>query len=217
MKKIFCILSFLLLCLSASAQLHIGAFGEVNRNFLSYDKGYYGNQDALLDEGKKAIKYRYRNKISEGGYLSFRYDFNSWLALRTDLEFLCLCSEDNFWIESPNKISQVSAYKYLPSILLPVMGCAHLHRGRWDFYECPGFYGGYNIDNGMAYKNWDFGFVNCTGLGYRFFKNWSVNAEVKYYHGFLNQHETGSKYFKQPMYNQFVEFAAGVSYTINFK
>lgn len=189
----------------------------MNRNFLSYDLGYYGNIDAIPVEKKKTSIYRQRNRIAGGGYLSFRYDCNSWLALRTDLEYQRLCVEDNYWVGKYNFDVHVSYYQYPISLLLPVMGGIYLRRGRWDVYECPGFYCGYTIDNRIAYKNWDFGFVNCAGAGYRFFKNWSVNAEVKYYRGFLNQHETGSKYFKQPIYHQFVELAAGISYTIDFK
>lgn len=217
MKRKLITMLLTILCVSASAQLHIGAFGNVNLNLLSYDKGYYGNLDAYSDETQKEFKNWLACKVAGGFYLSFRYDFNSFLALRTDLECQFLCSKDLCYDVCSDGIYTYGKITYRPSLLLPVMGCVYLSKGRWNFYECPGFYGGYNIDDRIAYKNWDFGFVNCVGVGIGLGKNCSINAEVKYYRGFLNQHETGSMYFKQPMYNQFVEFSVGLTYTIDLK
>lgn len=207
------------LCVSASAQLHIGAFGDVNLNFPSCDKGYYGNLDAYSDEDQKKIKNELNSKVAGGFYLSFRYDFNAFLALRTDLECQFLCSKDLYYsvLGSGCQVQPFIRTMDNPTILLPVMGCVYLRKGIWDFYECPGFYGGYSIDGRIAYKNWDFGFVNCAGVGVGLGKNVSINAEVKYYRGFLNQHETGSRYFKQTIYNQFVEFSLGLTYTFDLK
>lgn len=210
MEKMNRTLLFALLLLfspSAFAQLCIGVFGDANKNLTDINQTdfHLGNEPFL-------------HSCSGGAYLSFSYDMNKWFALRADLEIQSQRTRNNFFfIKNGREVGYAYTIYDDHSFVLPVMGGAHFDFKKWRFNEYVGLYGMNTESLRPTIKKWDLGFVNCAGVGYNFYKNWAANVEVKYYRGFLDVHDTGSTYFKQPIYNQFVELAAGVSYTFNLK
>lgn len=197
--------------LTICAQLHIGVFGEANKNFRIYDKGYYNHYPSFVeleDEG-------FMETVGGGGYVSLRYDMNSFFAIRADCEYQISRYMDNFTYISSSTIGSIcDITTNKSSIVIPVMGCAYLQLGKWQLYESIGLYGSYNDYQMESMKDFDFGFANCAGIGYSVGKKMSINAEAKYYRGFVNSHNTGSKYFKQPIYTNIFEIAVGATYSI---
>lgn len=209
MKKVFCILSFLLLCLSASAQLHIGAFGSANKNLTPYTLHDFGYPQKSF--------YTISRTGCGGGYLNISYDINKWVDLRADFECQAQkTAEPSLYLNSGGlKIFRVINTE--PTFILPIMGGVHYDFNKLRVYENVGLFGLYRISDRPYIQDFDLGFANCVGVGYKFKKKWSANIEFKYYRGFLDQHNTGSKYFKQPIYNQSIEIAAGITYAFDFK
>lgn len=212
-KRTAIITIFLIQATIMSAQLHVGIFGDVNKNFISYDKGYYGHYPDNIQ-----FQDRFGKTICGGGYLSLRYDMNKLIALRTDLEMQTIKSTNTFCFLQSSSIITYRHYvlsKY--HFTIPVMGEAYIKVGKWELYECAGFYGSLYKNNMTSLKGYDVGFTNCVGAGIALLKNISLNSEFKYYHGFIDQHNTGSKYFKQPIYNDILELSIGISYEFSTK
>lgn len=210
MEKMNRTLLFALLLLfspSAFAQLRIGVFGDANKNLTDLHRFDFN-----------FIDHKFSHTCGGGGYLSLSYDMNKWFSARVDIERQIQKTQEDFFYIFDSKTAQIASALYAkPSYLLPVMGGVHYEFNKWRIHEYVGLSGMYTKDSRPNVKKWDLGFVNCAGVGYHFYKNLAVNIEAKYYRGFLDAHNTGSEYFKQPIYNQFVELAAGVSYTFNFK
>lgn len=195
--------------LQLSAQIHLGVFGALNNNFTDYDRGYY--QKNVYDPENS-----FGDMIAGGGYLSFRYDVNDWFALRTDCEFQCFTEvEHSVQLFSPTTGGVFTTKYNQPFGLIPIMGCAYLQMGKWQLYENAGLFVGVRNSCRNSMKNFDFGFVDCLGVSYDISSHYSINLESKYYRGFINQHHTGSKYFKQPIYNSLFEIAVGLTYNFN--
>lgn len=212
-KRNFLLLLFLLLCAPIQAQLHIGIFGDLIKNITSYDRGYFGNYPEEIASQICPLK----SGIKGGGYISLRYDLNHWVAVRTDVDAQAFSSREWVLTQVSGITLNLNNKEYLNCILTwPIMGCLYHQIDKFQVYECAGFYGSFLvIDQQLAMKKYDFGFVNCVGVGYNLNKKWSVGAETKYYRGFINQHHTGSKYFKQPIYYSWFEFSVGVTYSFD--
>lgn len=206
MKKLLLVL-FLFVSSSSYAQLHIGIFGDANKNLTDFKY-----MDFHIGKGP------FLNTCSGGGYLSFTYDVKKWISVRMDLEMQIQRTQNNFfYTHDGDKIAISVDTHTVPTVVLPIMGGVYYEVRKWRFHEYVGLYGMYSRNDIRSLKNLDCGFVNCAGIGYKFCNKWTANVECKYYRGFLDVHNTGSIYYKQPIYNQLVELAAGVSYTFNFK
>lgn len=216
-KRSLLLVLFIFLCAPIQAQLHIGLFGDLNNNTTCYNRGYLGKYpeeiESQLDSPTPMIK--------GGGYLCLRYDLSHWFAIRTDLEMLGLSSRvRTVSYKSGNVINMGYTTDTISLLTWPVMGCIYYQFGNsqvFQVYECAGIYGSYLVKELQdSIKDYDFGFVNCLGIVYNFYKKWSVATEAKCYRGFINQHHTGSKYFKQPIYNSWFGISVGITYSFDF-
>lgn len=196
---------------TVAAQIRIGLFGNLTKNFTNYNKGYF-------EKYSNVSKPEYFFKtLSGGGYLSFRYDLNRYIAIRSDLEFqsIACCDSYPYFINDHVVKYQHPTY-HTNKVILPIMGCIYYDLKKYQVYLCLGMFGSYCNAHKQSLKDFDLGFTDCIGASYQISKTLSINFESKYYRGFLDQHNTGSEFFKQPIYNQLLGLSVGLTYLIDY-
>lgn len=212
-KLIIIILFVFLFCSNTTvAQIRIGWFGDLNANSSNYDKGYFGNFLYIKNTSEPLS-----NTLSGGVYVSLRYDLNKFIAIRSDIEYQSIVNFDFFpYLINASTSSYKLTKSYTSKIIVPFTGCVYYDVGKYQIYNCFGFFGSYSNSRKQSIKDYDLGITDCVGVGYQIRKTLSINSELRYYRGFIDQHNTGSEFFKQPIYNNLLELSIGFTYLIGY-
>ena len=213
----------LLLCLAllfpmaARAQWRVGATGGAGYNFFSMDRQY-------LDD------YRISGLWGGTAGISAQYDFNSWLAVRADLNW----TQKNY--RKYRHVLSDMDYRYRNDYLqLPVMASLSAGGSFLRGFCNLGVYAGYwlaGLREGNDYNSfgsyamtfeekivfnpesdqrWDFGLAGGLGLEYRITAHWALQAEVRCYYSTVS---TVKQYMrvKDYRYNTTLATQLGVFY-----
>ena len=201
----------------AHAQWRVGVMAGADYNSYSVDKHY------MLD-------YKNRGEWGVTFGVTGQYDFNSWLGVRTELNFTQ--KNHRFKRETIRSINYWTMNNYLQ---VPVMASFSFGGERLRGFCNAGVYGGYwlsssrrgtdyNVLFGQTYKisesidfnserdqRWDAGFVGGMGVEYRFANRWAAQLELRYYYSTVSTQKK-MPHTVDSRYNSTLAIQAGVNY-----
>ena len=219
MKKFFLLLLLTgLTALSAGAQWRLGASAGASYNWYSIDKHYQSD-------------FNYQGLWAPTGALTGQYDFNHWMGIRAEMEYL---RKDHRFYRT--QIYSGTDWKVFNTYLqIPVMAVFHYGGERLKGFTHLGGYGGYWLQcrrEGTQYnpsseetfevheryafieekdRRFDAGLIAGTGLEYRFLRHWAVQLEGRLC---FSQLSTVKQYMaiKDYRYNATTSLRLGIQY-----
>lgn len=215
--RLLLLLSLFWVASTIKAQWRVGVYGGLDYCERSLHEGYdYTNH--------------HDGKIGSIFGITGQYNFNSWLGLRADIN----CQSRNY---NASYTYWRNIYEYRNTYLtLPLManlsggserlrGYVNLggYIGHWssqkitgshvrnistNVYENIGTEKGFNDSN----RRFDAGLAGGIGASYLITPHIAINAEWMIYYGLVNNHNTGSKYYKQPSFDDVKSYTIGITY-----
>lgn len=147
---------------------------------------------------------------------SVQYNFNSHLGIRVDGNW----QKRIFWkggltgIDSDGFLYSLQSN---PSTLLtlPVQGCLIMPWRKFSFYIEAGPYAGAYLSKEIPMNQksrFEAGIVGTAGVGWNIYRNFALNVDFLCFQSLTDNHETGSQYFKQPIYYTLLTPNIGIRY-----
>jgi len=215
MKKLLIFL--LMVSPTIKAQWTVGVYGGLDYCERSYNAGYdYTN---YLD-GKTGAVYG----------ITGQYNILDWLGVRADINWQSrnFDSSHTYW---RNRYRHRNTYLTVPVMANISKGKGRLkgyvnlggYLGHWqsqkiegtsvknistNVYENIGTERGFNPSN----RRFDAGLAGGLGVSYLILPHIAIRAEWMMYYGLVNNHETGSGYYRQPSYDDVKIYTIGICY-----
>lgn len=214
MKKIFCIIAFMLATVIAQAQWRIGITGGATYNYYSIDKHYMEDWHYKGAWGKIGFC---RNKTLPIGTIGVmgQYNFNDWFGVRMDLN---LTAKNHRQYRTMVVLDYETINNY---IQLPVMASFSFGGKDVKGFFNAGIYGGYWRSArypGLIKERdqrFDYGLVCGAGLEWRFEflkQKWAWQIlEARIYYSTQSTQKDYMK-IKDPKYNTTLALQSGLCY-----
>lgn len=238
LKKALLVIGVMVASVNLSAQWRLGVYGGGDWFQRTIDYGYVTNMERGQYRHSTSIRMNEHHNIhcpwSGDVGLMAQYNFYDWLGIRADVTW----QQRNYYECRHLMANYIDTIAYSNNYLvIPIMlhfsvgnqivrGYANIG-GYWGFnlfdqwaihstnIQQSRYYEvwGQNLEQNFAMpKRMDAGLAGSIGVQYKFHSNIALFAEVGVYYGLLDNHPTGSRYFKQPEYDTTITFNLGFAY-----